>query len=235
MTKNIYVYYRISDVGYKKNKPTFINNKTCFQNFINVFSAHKNNIHIIADNICNDTYSMLVGHLDKNQISTVSVGHGAGTFNIALDMCLEKNDDDVIYFVENDYLHKIDSDKIILDGLSLKPSFVTLYDHPDKYMDPEHGGNPYCHGGSEATRLYIGELCHWKITNSTTMTFASKVSTLKNTAVILRKWTSGTHPYDFQMFLDLSKHNHYLLSSVPGYATHGETEWLCPLTDWASI
>jgi hypothetical protein len=60
------------------------------------------------------------------------------------------------------------------EGFELGASFVALYDHPDKYLDPSKGGNPYCEGGAEDTRVYLTTSCHWKITNSTTMTFAAK-------------------------------------------------------------
>ena len=96
-----------------------------------------------------------------------------------------------------------------------------MYDHPDKYIDPTYGGNPYCEGGAEDTRVHLTDSCHWKVTNSTTMTFAAKVSTLKKVENILRKHTSGTHPNDFQMFLELRQNNELLVTSIPGYSTHG--------------
>ena len=67
------------------------------------------------------------------------------------------------------------------------------------------------------------------------MTFASKVSTLKKTEHILRKFTEETHPHDFPMFLELRKHNELLITPLPGYSTHGETAWLTPLTNWSTI
>jgi hypothetical protein len=67
------------------------------------------------------------------------------------------------------------------------------------------------------------------------MTFASKVSTLKQIESILRHHTSGTHPNDFHMFLDLREKNELLVTSIPGYSTHGETAWLSSLTDWSKI
>ena len=99
-------------------------------------------------------------------------------------------------------------------------------------MVPEKGGNPYCVGGAEDTRVYLTDSCHWKITNSTTMTFAAKVSTLKRVEPTLRKWTSGVHPDDFKMFLDLRSQNELLITPIPGFATHGETAWLSPLCKW---
>jgi hypothetical protein len=67
------------------------------------------------------------------------------------------------------------------------------------------------------------------------MTFASKVSTLKRVEFTLRKYTVGTHPNDFPMFLELRDQNELLITPIPGYSTHGETAWLSPLTDWSKI
>jgi hypothetical protein len=102
-------------------------------------------------------------------------------------------------------------------------------------MTPAQGGNPYCEGGAEDTRVYLTDSIHWKITNATTMTFASKVSTLKRVESILRKHTTGTYPQDFHMFLELRDQNELLITPLPGYSTHGETAWLTPLIDWSTI
>ena len=68
------------------------------------------------------------------------------------------------------------------------------------------------------------------------MTFASKVSTLKEDESILRKWTNmGHYPRDFDMFMELRDSGKSLMTSIPGYSTHGETDWLSPLTDWGTI
>jgi hypothetical protein len=229
------VIYRISDAGYNKIKPEYINNESCLKNFCNVFFDHIYDIHIIADNCSESTINMIKRYIDSANIENVSIGHGAGTFNLALDKALKWENDEIVYFVENDYLHKQNSPNILKEGFDLGASFVSLYDHPDKYLDPSRGGNPYCEGGAEDTRVYLTNSCHWKITNSTTMTFASKVSTLKNTETVLRKWTTGTYPEDFKMFLELREQNELLITSIPGYATHGETAWLSPLTDWATL
>jgi hypothetical protein len=229
------IIYRISDAGYNKVKPDYIDNEKCLKNFCNVFYDYIYDIHIIADNCSEPTISMIERYIDPANIEKVSVGHGAGTFNLALDKALKWEDDEIVYFVENDYLHKQGSSEILKEGFNLGASFVALYDHPDKYMDPRSGGNPYCEGGAEDTRVYLTDSCHWKMTNSTTMTLAAKVFTLKRTEPILRKHTVGSHPNDFQMFIELRENEEYLITPLPGYATHGETAWLSPLTDWSKI
>ena len=226
------IIYRISDAGYNKVKPDYINNENCLKNFCNVFFNNIWDIQVIADNISEQTQNMICKYIDKSQITYVSVGHGAGTFNLALDEALKGNDDEIVYFVENDYLHKPEADKILIEGFSLGYDYVSLYDHPDKYIN---GANPFVEDGGEVTRLMLTDSCHWKLTNSTTMTFAAKVKTLKADEAILREFTSGTHPNDFPMFLALREKQKGLITPVPGYSTHGETAWLSPLTDWSKI
>ncbi len=227
------IIYRISDSGYNKIKPDYINNENCLANAVKVFKDA--DWSIIADNVSKETNDMIQKYKSRDHINYVSIGHGAGTFNLALDEALEYKDDEIIYFIENDYLHKPESFKIIEEGFSLGASFVSLYDHPDKYITPEAGGNPYCKGGAEDTRVYLTKSCHWKITNSTTMTFASKVSTLKKVEKTLRDYTTGTYPQDFKMFLDLRNKGELLITPIPGYSTHGETAWLTPLCNWKNI
>jgi hypothetical protein len=224
------IIYRISDAGYNKVKPDYINNENCLKNFVYVFGNQ--NLEVIADNCSKDTLQMITKYVHPNRIQNVSVGHGAGTFNLALDKALEYDDETVVYFVENDYLHKEKSPEVLIEGLQLGYDYVSLYDHPDKYMD---GVNPFIEDGGEVTRLMLTDSCHWKLTNSTTMTFAARVSTLKKDEAILREFTSGTHPNDFHMFLALREKQHGLVTPVPGYSTHGETAFLTPLTDWSKI
>ena len=227
------IIYRISDAGYKKEKPEYIDNEKCLANATKVFKDAE--WSIIADNVSKETSGMIEKYKSKDHIRYASEGNGAATFNLALDEALTYNDDDIVYFIENDYLHKPNSKKILEEGIKLGASFVALYDHPDKYLDPSKGGNPYCEGAAEDTRFYLTDSCHWKITNSTTMTFAAKVSTLKRVEPILRKHTSTTHPNDFHMFLELREQGELLITPLPGYATHGETNWLSPLTDWSKV
>ena len=224
------IIYRISDAGYNKIKPDYISNEKCLSNFVSVFGW--NDLHIIADNISDETNSMILKYVPQACIEYASVGNGAGTFNLALDLALMYEEDDIVYFLENDYLHTPDAKKILIEGFDIGASFVSLYDHPDKYLSPQEGGNPYCEGGAEDTRVYLTSSSHWKITNSTTMTFASKVSTLRLNEKILREFTSGSHPHDFQMFLKLRENNQLLITPIPGKSTHGETAWLSPLVKW---
>lgn len=224
------IIYRISDTGYNKVKPIYINNENCLKNTVSIFG--NKNIEIIADNCSEKTLSMIKKYIHPNNIKQVSIGHGAGTFNLALDSALKLEDKEIVYFLENDYLHKPNADKILLEGFNIGSDYVSLYDHPDKYID---GANPFVESGGEITRVMISNSCHWKLTNSTTMTFAAKVKTLKEDETVLREYTNESYPRDFEMFLKLREIGKSLVTSIPGYSTHGETAWLTPLVNWEKI
>jgi len=232
------IIYRISEGGYPKEKPEYITKINCLKNALKHFKQE--DFLLIMDNV-SDNLKSEIEKVYGGKAHLVQVGHGAGTFNIALDHAIGKTgilsvtDDEIIYFLEDDYLHKEGSQKIIEDGFELGMDYVTLYDHPDKYLNPIEGGNPYCEGRAEFTRVYLGNNSHFKLTNSSTMTFAAKVKTLKEDEGIMRSWTNGTHPHDFQMFQEINKKGRRLVSPLPGYSTHGETRWLTPLTNWENI
>lgn len=221
------IIYRISDSGYTKVKPPYINNENCLRNASSVFSG---NWLIIADNCADSTLDMIKQY--RTNILETHLGSGAQTFNVALDEALKLDDNEIVYFVENDYLHTLDAQDILLDGFELGADYVTLYDHPDKYID---GANPLVHNGGEVTRVLLSKLSHWKLTNSTTMTFSAKVGTLRKDEEILRKYTTGTYPRDFDMFIHLRNEGSSLISPIPGRSTHGETAYLAPFVDWESL
>jgi len=164
----------------------------------------------------------------------ISCGEGGPAFLEALDWTtnLENRDDSIVYMVEDDYLHCVNAGKALKEGVSQGFDYVTLYDHPDKYLNA--GPNPYVRHGAEKTRVYLGDYCHWKLTNSTTMTFACKLGRLREDADVFRRMTINRPvPPDFAIWTILwQTRSRTIASSIPAYATHCESKWLAPLVDW---
>ena len=223
------VFYRISDAGYNKVKPDYVNNENCLKNCVKHFGK---DIDIIADNVSDDTFEMVKKYVPISKIQRTNIkGGNAGSFTLLFEQALLLEDETIVYFLEDDYLHRGNSAKILLEGFELESDYVTLYDHPDKYILAEDGGNKFNIGGPEETRVYCSKSTHWKITNSTTLTFASKVKTLKEDASIIREYTSGFHPetheetgkaYDHSMWVyGLTGKGRKLISPILGYSTHG--------------
>ncbi len=114
--------------------------------------------------------------------------------------------------------------------MDLGADYGTLYLHPDKFIPPHLGGNPeVSEDGGYETRVYRGKTQLHHLVNSTTMTFFSKVGNLRRDEYILRKHTSGTHPNDFHMFIELRDNGKSLLCPLNTFSTHGETAYLSPL------
>ena len=53
------IIYRISDAGYNKVKPEYINNENCLRNALQVFPWTQYDWSIIADNISENTNDMI--------------------------------------------------------------------------------------------------------------------------------------------------------------------------------
>lgn len=224
------VLYRISDGSYKKERFKNATKQNCIANFLTHFP--KEEVTIYADNVREETLEWITA-LGCETIRT-NGGSSAAGFRIVMDAALQLPDDESVYFVEDDYFHLPNSRTVLLEGLE-RSHYVSLYDHRDKYIPASMGGNPFIDDdAAELTKVFVTNSVHWKLTNSTTMTFATKVSTLKEDAEIWKKYTSGTHPHDFQCFLQLRENGRTLATPIPGYSTHCEPMWASPLTDWES-
>jgi hypothetical protein len=225
------VIYRISDGGYNKIKPHYVTKRGIFQHFMKTFQGF--DIYVVADNVSDDTYSFLCYYLDASKIFRTSLSN-AGAFMYSVEFAIQNfQDDEKVYFAEDDYVYRENAPQIIEEGLDIG-DYSSAYDHPDKYINHCEGGpNPFIANGGETTIVKITRSSHWKITNSCCMTFAVKLRTLKNDIEIFKRYCSTTHPYDFEIFTDLRNfHNRTIVSCIPGVSTHGEIQWLSPFIDW---
>jgi hypothetical protein len=224
----IKIVYRISDTGFNKIKPDYVNNENCLKNAIAAFPLETNDWYVLADGVSIDTEQMIKKYIPIDRIENINIKNGPGfPFVYALNKVIkELSDDTIVYFIENDYIHKPNSDVILEEGFSLGTDYVTLYTHPDKFINAKDGGNPEIDGGGEITQVFLTKSCYWMLTNSTTGTFASTVQTLKEDYQIITKYANNPYWNDYQMFVQLRAIGRSLLSPIPAYSTHGETKWL---------
>lgn len=192
----------------------------CLKNFLS--DTDQCDVVIIADNCTEE----LINYLKKKNFMMVldtKLGNSK-SFEKALEIALEFDDNEIVYFVEDDYLHKKNWKEILKEGLSIA-DFVTLYDHPDKYITPSP--NPFVQYGGELSRVLLTQHCHWKETNSTTMTFATTVKTLRKYEQTIRKYLDTDKPRDYLMWRDIL-YDSRLVSPIPGYSTHCHAKWITP-------
>lgn len=205
----IHCFYRLSDHSYDKVKLPGTNKDVCLDNFLSIFESE--NITIIADN-CNPS---TIEKLRQRKLNVVESSLGnAGSARKAIELACELSDDAMVYLVEDDYLHHPDFAcvDLIREGLQ-KAEYVTLYDHPDKYQDEYNYG--------ETCKVFKTPHSHWRSTISTTMTVASKVKHLKDDLLIWHKYTDGPHPWDHNIFTEITQQKRKMLAvCIPGASCH---------------
>lgn len=225
------ILYRISDGSYKKERFSHATKKGCLDNFLKHFP--KEEIVIYADNVKDETYQWLKEY--DCEIIRTNGGSSAAGFRIVFEAALTLPDDEIVYFVEDDYLHLPNSRQAIIEGLE-RVNYVSLYDHIDKYIPAELGGNMFVDStGAEDTRVFLTNSRHWKLTNSTTMTFASTVRVLREDMDVWLHFTEGTYPRDFECFIKLRNQGRALATPIPALSTHCEPRWAAPLINWTEV
>jgi len=237
------VIYRISNNSNKKPKLENATKEACFVNFCNYVLTEQDFLIVLADNVDTTLGSFLDSNLPKNcRLFQVSTGSNGASFKLQIELACKLPSNETVFLHEDDYLYRegrpnTDGAKfcnlLVMEGLA-KADYISLYDHPDKYLPPSSNGNPLItESGVENTGVFLTSSSHWKYTNSTTCTFAAKVGTVLQDRDVWLKWANG--PNDFQAFLELRSKGRFLATPIPGYATHADLGSLSPLFDWSSI
>lgn len=247
------ILYRISDAGRPKAKLPAASKSGSLANCLEVFDDA--DFHVFCDNCRPET----VAHVRALGLPVTELALGnSGSWRLAIDHAIASfSPDDAVYMVEDDYLHRPGAADALLEGLEIA-DYVTLYDHPDKYVDFVAGGdNPFVRRGGETSRVMLTNSTHWKTTNSTTMTFAFRLRTMIEDRPIWWRATRGALPKDFAAFMILTQQpaltllsrglfpktalatlamslrsRRRLISPIPALATHAELGVLAPLVDW---
>jgi hypothetical protein len=238
---NIKCYYRLCDkarmgIGYNWNN--------CFQNFIKNFQPNPTELVVYIDSsedstikeaitICN-TYGF------ENRVTKLG---NSMSFYVTAQDALNNDDNTIIYFVENDYLHRRGSKEALFEIFSTfaKEDYATLYDHPDKYYPYFWDTNTqsyrnYCEipeNTNIQSRLFCLRSGWWRTVPTTCMTFACMAKTLKTDFPTIKKWTEpygADRPKDFDMFNELILNGRKLYSPIPSYSGH--TSLLPTGIDW---
>jgi hypothetical protein len=206
------------------NRPEWWDKERVFQNFKNTFNPETTNYTIIYDKHYgqrNETFLK-----DEQNVYEIDCGKESLSFVEATKYILSQDfhDDTIIYFLEDDYVHRPGWDQILMDGFTLPFTYATLYDHGDKYQEMYK---------DFMTKVLHSKLSHWMPTPSTTNTFATKFKTLKEDYLIHQKYSTGYEPsFDHGKFIELHNRGRGLISSIPGYSTHCHKEFLSPCIDW---
>jgi len=217
-----------STVSASKARPSWFSRKACRRSVLRTDDSKILFIDYYDENR-GPVESHFLSELPKpsnHKLIIANHGEEAAAFLGVLGVALSLEGNPTVYIVEDDYLHYGKCMDAVEAGLSTGASYVTLYDHADKYRD---------YAGLKSEILIAGGL-HWRTTPSTTNTFAFKLDTLRKDEKIHRKHSTGVSiTTDHNKFLELWQGGSSLISCIPAMSTHCEPAYLSPNVDWQAV
>jgi hypothetical protein len=237
----------------------------CLRSFKESLGPLRVKMWVLLDGCPPDYEDMFRRYFDDGELVLVALDHvgNRATFGKQIDILLEQEDCDFVYFAEDDYFYLPNQFHRMVDLLRAYADvdFVTPYDHPDCYRLEIHERPQYL-------RLY--EEHHWRMAGSTCLTFLTRKDTLRMKERVIRSYCHRN--YDCSMWLSLTKQSvfnpvrfshfvrreeHFakiiaktwlfgwrqilfggrakLWVPVPGIATHLDGKSMSPGIDWLAL
>lgn len=230
----IHVFYRHYNVSGRESwRPDWFDYEKCFDNFLNsIQNKNQIKIHIVYDGEDSNNFVF-----DKkfDFFHRINVGSDLGSFKKTLEIIKKNSSDflgsDIIYLMENDYLHKVNWDFYVEEFFKseYRNNYLTLYDHADKYS--QESCSNIIHTSSH----------HYRTTVSTCGSYLMNYETFLddydfNINIFDFLVNKTRLPLDHAKFLTLLKiKERTLYSALPGLSTHCLNNLLSPTINWNFI
>ena len=154
----------------------------------------------------------------KNFESKIKSGYSKAKFanmaNFYNSLLMAKNDDaDIIYFVEDDYIHSKDA---ITEMIFSYEKFSTIFEDDLVLLPSDY---PYLYAKDDITKIYLGEKYHWRLVSESLVTFMTSKNLIeknfKNLEIMGKEWVD---PWEKPLH-EIYKNN-ICLSPLPSLAFH---------------
>jgi hypothetical protein len=222
----IHIFYRHFNISGNdfKGRPNWFDFEKCFINLLSTIEGEDIDLHLIMDgeiesNFVNKYKDKFIPHQIKAGADQSSFFQ---TWQIAKET--EIGDNDLIYFLENDYLHLkgwVSKVKELFAMYNL-PHYISLYDHKDKYFQIYE---------DLISKILITENHHWRTTPSTCGSFIINKQ-LFNEDYDIHTTMVGDH----NKFLYLNQErNKIVITPIPGLSTHCMEGLMSPTIEWNKI
>ena len=235
-----------------------INLKNVAPNLSDIFEeiCSKHRLHCInpvKEMIMHNNSSNEITHFPNNLHLTKNGNTGSflASWDLSKKIAEQYGEDVIIYFVEDDYIHRRGAKEILLEAFrDLNATYVSLYDHPDKYQNFkdkrftwDHGKQDidvngirkpkHVYGQGLESKVYISKSIHWRTVSSTTMTWACRGKDIIEDFQDMWDVHYNKHlPMGGDTFRMLAAKGKQLISCIPSYAAHGEEKWLPYFVNW---
>jgi len=214
-----------------RTRPSWFNKIKVFENFKNTLNPDLINYTIV--------YDEFYGSIDKTflakekNVEIIKCGNECDSFLKTLEIIQSRNFDDeqIIYLLEDDYLHRPGWCEVMLEGFEINSHYLTLYDF-DFFI-----------AKGWLCEIFTTPSSHWRAVPATTNTFACKYKTLIEDIEIqkeysiygIREMDEYSYSRDYNKFWELQKQQRYLISPMPGWSTHCDENHISPIINWKKI
>ena len=220
------IYPKVSKVPPIFSDDKFRLSELCLASFAGALGNLKAKITVLFDN-CPDEYTALfdkhLKNFDREYIHLDGIGN-ARTFAQQVDILLNQNDSEYVFFAEDDYFYLPDTFGDMLKFMRNNPEadFVTPFDHWDYYNLKIHD--------------YKSEIVdygkrRWRTVSTTCMTFLATKTALRAAKSVFLTYAKNN--YDASIWMSLTKYNvfnlplylKFLFSDFPMFKILGKL-WL---------
>ena len=196
----------------------------------NILEDFNSDYKIINLNV--DDYEKKIKVLDKNNTNTENnMKSTMASINKSFDIA-NNLDGDLIYFVEDDYIHSKDA---ILEMLFTYEKLSTIYKN-ELFLCPVD--YPYLYKPSKQTEILLGHNKHWRTVEESLLTFmTSKKMLNKHMQKLIEMTLVENSPFEYPLHQIYEKE--LCVSPVPSLALHctniNSVFGLSPNLDWEKI
>jgi hypothetical protein len=221
----IHIFYRHYNVKKTdgKGRPGWFDYEKCFKNLLSTLTPDVK-LYVMFDGDSNTNFiSKYKNHYTLHEFK---VGNDQDSFFETCHYIKKQNigDSDLVYFLENDYLHImgwVDKVKELFSTYS-NLDYISLYDHFDKYSTMYN---------NLVSKIFLSPTHHWRTTPSTCGSFIINKSTFDEDYPIL-----STMAGDHNKFLWLNQNKgRFVATAIPGLSTHCMQGLLSPTINWEKI
>lgn len=221
--KIFYRHYNIEKID-GKGRPKWFDYEKCFQNLLYTLTSDTE-LYVMFDGNFNNNF--ISKYKDHYTLHEFKAGNDVESFFQTHYYIKRQNikNDDLIYVLENDYLHfpgwvnKVKELFSIYSNLN----YVSLYDHNDKYFLPMYD--------NLVSKIFTTPTHHWRTTPSTCGSYITNKKIFDEDFDI-----HTTIQGDHNKFLQLNnERNRFVTTPIPGLSTHCMEGLLSPTIDWEKI
>ena len=224
-----YSHYNVAGAGVLGYRPHWFDYEACFTNLLNTIDGTDIVLHVVMDGRIDDNWISRYKHrYISHEIITDHTMDSITKQVYAVVKSTPLNDNDLIYILENDYVHVYGwVDKIFeLFTSYTNLSYVGLYDHNDKYDNRLYG--------DLVSKIFTTPSHHWRTTVSTCGSYITTRRIFLEDYSVHIGVDIPVGDHHKWVYLNQTR-NRFLITPVPGLSTHCVETLTSPCIDWKAI